>query len=158
MLSASKAGLAILIMAFSATNTYTTVSYPDPNIFSGVHTAEASAYPLSMTLEEIEVLVKKYAVPKHVKQNSMLETIKCEAPKNPDGTYNPGGQSEIIAEDGIREDSWGITQISLPHHPEIKKEQAQNAEFSIQFMASEFEAGRAERWSCFRKLKKNGII
>jgi hypothetical protein len=54
---------------------------------------------------------------------------------------------------GIREDSWGLAQIHLPSHPEITKEQAQDAKFSISWMASEIKQGRAWQWTTLKYCK-----
>lgn len=161
MLTAAKIGLASLMMVFGAANTSTTVTYPDPDIFSGVLQpikAEASTRQSSLTEEQVIALVKKYAQPLHVNQKSMLETIRCEAKKNEDGTYDPLGQSEVLRPDGTQEKSFGLVQIYLPDHPEITKAQAQDPDFAISFMASEFSAGHASAWSCWKLLKKNGRI
>lgn len=146
---------------FGLSNTYSTVSYPDPDIFSGVlqpQKAEASMRAESITEDEIVILVKKYAAPLHVNQKSMLETIKCEAKKNEDGTFDPLGQSQMLYKNGEQEESYGIAQIHLPDHPEISVEQAQNPEFAVSYMAIEFSRGHASAWSCWRYLKKNGKI
>lgn len=148
------------MMMFSADQAPTR-SIVDPDIFSGVmqvHTAEAATRVSSLTYNEIVVLVKKYAEPLHVNQKSMLETINCEAPRNDNETFNPLGRSEIIGPDKIREDSWGLSQINLPAHPGITLSQAQDADFSIRFMAEEFAAGHAWKWTCWRTLKKSGRI
>jgi hypothetical protein len=40
-------------------------------------------------------------------------------------------QSGYIRADGVREDSWGLAQIHLPSHPDITREQALDAYWSI---------------------------
>lgn len=160
MFTAAKIGLASLMIALGAANTSSTVVYPDPDIFSGVLQpikAEASSRP-ALSEEQVVALVKKYGAPLHVNQKSMLETIRCEAKKNDDGTFDPLGQSEMLRPDGSQEKSYGLVQIHLPDHPEITKEQAQNPDFAVSFMASEFSTGHASAWSCWRLLKKNGKI
>ena len=56
-----------------------------------------------------------------------------------------------------REDSWGICQLHLPSNPTITKEQALDVRFCVQYTISEFDAGRASRWTGYR-LFKRGII
>lgn len=53
---------------------------------------------------------------------------------------------------GEREKSFGLAMIHLPAHPDITKEQATNAEFALEWMAQEFEAGRQSQWTCYRTL------
>lgn len=158
--------MASLIMALAGPNVQP-VSMPSPIHPQGIlsfmtPTAEAANEPelvsSSMTEDQIKELIEKYAVPLHVKQSSMLATIQCEAPRADDGAYDPMGRSAIIDEKGELENSWGIAQINLDYHPEITREQAQNPDFSVSFMATKFAKGNADRWSCWRKLKKSGKI
>lgn len=88
----------------------------------------------------------------------MIETIKGEAPKNKDGTFDAAGQSRIINSKGVRENSWGICQIHLPDHPYVTKAQAQSPEFCVKFMAEAFARGDAKWWSVWKNLKAKGVI
>lgn len=94
----------------------------------------------------------------------MLRTIECEAPKSRVGdtiVYHPAGQSQLrytfsdpergIYEGGI-ERSFGISQIHLPDHPHVSKAQAQDPDFSVEFMAKAFKEGNQSWWTCYRKL------
>lgn len=73
----------------------------------------------------------------------MIETINCE---NRD--WDVKLQSRIIQKNGLREDSWGLVQIYLPSHPTITKEQAQDPDFALDFMARHL--GRDVKWSCYK--------
>lgn len=53
---------------------------------------------------------------------------------------------------GEREKSFGLAMIHLPDHPDISYDQATNPEFAIDWMASEFAAGRQNQWTCYRIL------
>jgi Transglycosylase SLT domain len=53
---------------------------------------------------------------------------------------------------GDREQSYGLVQIHLPAHPHIKKEDAINPEFAIDFLAKNLKAGRAGMWTCAKTL------
>ena len=44
--------------------------------------------------------------------------------------------------------SFGLSQIHLPAHPYVTKEQAFDIDFSIDFMAKEFSKGNEGIWSC----------
>ena len=92
-------------------------------------------------------LVEKYADEYNVSATIMTKVIDCE-----NTTWDEKRQSDIINKNGVREDSWGLSQIHLPSHPHISKEQAQDAEFSIEFMAKEFANGKQTKWSCYKKL------
>lgn len=135
----------------------------DPDIFSGVvQVAHAEtvliASTTSLSEEDVNRLITKYAVPLGVNQRSMRETIRCEAPKHKDDTYDPAGRSLIVKKDGTLEDSHGLAQIHLPDHPQITLAQAQDPDFSVSFMATQFAAGHASLWTCWRDLKASGKI
>lgn len=122
--------------------------------------AETSPEPISklLTLEEVSKIIEKNSTKYHVKFNSLLQTIICESPKSDDGLFDPSGQSEFTDEAGKREESYGITEINLPSHPDITKEQATDAEWSIEWMTQQFAAGKASMWTCWRDLKASGKI
>lgn len=63
------------------------------------------------------------------------------------------GQSRIKDRTGPngREDSWGAVQIHLPDHPIITRKQAQNIDFSIQFLCDNLEKGNGKIWSTFQQ-------
>lgn len=96
------------------------------------------------TKSELIDKVYKYAEIYGNNPKIMIKTINCE-----NYEWNPLLQSRIIEKDGGREDSWGLSQIHLPSHPNITKEQAQNPDFSIAFMAKHL--GRDVTWSCYKK-------
>ena len=80
--------------------------------------------------EVIDRLVRKYASPKDV--YGITRTIYCES-------HNWNVQSNIINSKGQRELSFGVAQIHLPSHPNITREQALDVEWSIRWMASNFD-------------------
>lgn len=53
---------------------------------------------------------------------------------------------------GDTEQSYGLVQIHLPAHPSIKKEDAINPEFAIDFLAKNLKAGKANMWTCAKQL------
>lgn len=109
---------------------------------------EADSIPLPKvyTKTDLTSLVNKYAEEYHVSPTVMVNTINCE-----DTTWNPQKQSDIV-KNGVREESYGLSQINLPSNPNVTKEQAQDPEYSINFMASEMSKGHAQKWSCYRKI------
>ena len=50
---------------------------------------------------------------------------------------------------GQREQSFGLVQIHLPAHPNVKMEQAVDPEFAIDFLAKNLAQGRGAMWSCY---------
>lgn len=60
-------------------------------------------------------------------------------------------QQSKIVKDGIREDSWGVWQISLPHNPEVTREQAMDIKFSTSWALDKLKKGKASLWSCYNK-------
>lgn len=61
------------------------------------------------------------------------------------------GQSRILDPKGPngREDSWGPAQINLFWNPSITRSQAQNIDFSINFLCTNLVAGNGRLWSTF---------
>lgn len=59
---------------------------------------------------------------------------------------------------GDNNTSFGLSQIHLPAHPNITKEEAFDREFAIEFMAKEMSEGRAWKWSCYKILKSKGVL
>ena len=86
-----------------------------------------------------------------INSEKFLKTIACEVKKDEGGEWVADAQSDIHGPHG-RENSWGVMQIHLPSHPEITKSQAQDPAFAIPWAANEFAEGRANKWSCYRKL------
>jgi len=78
------------------------------------------------------------------KIGQIFATIECES------RYR-NIQSQIV-KDGIQELSFGISQISIIHHPHITKEMALDIEYSVNFIVDEFAKGHEKKWSCWRKL------
>lgn len=111
-----------------------------------------------LTLDEIEQITNEMAKKFGVKSKSLLETIKCEAPKTSTGLFDPTAQSLFKDSQGVRENSWGVTQINLTAHPEVSKAQATDARWSIEWTAKQFSLGHASMWTCWRQLKDSGII
>lgn len=83
----------------------------------------------------------------------MFQTIKCET----GGTFDTNIQSfHIDPRTGKREESYGLPQINLPHHPDITKEQATNMDFSLNWMAQIFSTADEKTlqglWTCYRNI------
>jgi hypothetical protein len=66
------------------------------------------------------------------KAYQMLRTIYCEC-------HYRNVQSNIIDRRGHREESFGLSQIHLPSHPNVTKAQALDIEFAIRFMSDHWE-------------------
>ncbi len=96
------------------------------------------------TKPELIEKVYKYSALWGNNPQKVIKTINCENKE-----WDPKLQSRIINKKGVREDSWGLSQIYLPAHPDITKEQAQDADFAISYMAEHL--GRDVTWSCFKK-------
>lgn len=95
--------------------------------------------PLSPTrnVPHTIALVDRYSGIYGVDAYIMRRVIMCES----------GYDSKAVGDGGT---SFGLSQIHLPAHPEITKEQAFNPEFAVEFMAKEMSAGRAWKWTCFK--------
>lgn len=63
----------------------------------------------------------------NINPDVVARTIYCESM-----FYNI--QSGHVYDNGVRENSWGIAQISLDHHPDVSWEQAMNPLFAVEWM------------------------
>jgi hypothetical protein len=127
-----------------------------PILFLATSTATGTPIELPRQLsprEIVQVKAVEYGVPAPL----LEKIITCES------QWQPTAQSRHIypftdAKRGIykgqRERSFGLVQISLPHHPDITKEQAISPEFAIDFLAKNVAKGRGGMWSCFPKPMK----
>ena len=127
-------GIAILVVAFAPTDI--------------VHYTKTKAQSIIHSEPYIGDLISMYAKEYEINGALMYKLIECESA----GTFDPTIQSRHI-KDGIREDSWGLAQIFLPAHPEITKEQAQDMDYSLQFIARNFQEGNYWMWvNCMKKI------
>lgn len=119
---------------------------------------KASEQPLAVkSVDSHETYIKRrvahYASLHSVSESEMWAVIKCE-----NYELDPKLQSRLFydftdAKRGIykgqREKSFGLSQISLPHH-NVTLEQATDVDFSINFMAEAFSKGKQSWWSCWK--------
>ena len=77
------------------------------------------------------------------KKMQMYKTVGCETSQ----TYLAGIKSGYY-----HENSWGLSQINLPSHPQVAKSDATNPDFAIQFMAEHFAMDDENIWTCWRNL------
>ena len=90
-------------------------------------------------IAKIPIYSAKYGVSSY----QIIRTIECES-------HFRNIQSKIV-KGGVRENSWGIAQINLTMNPSVTREQALDIDFAIDFMASEFKAGRDWKWFGYDK-------
>lgn len=101
--------------------------------------------------EIVSVKSKEYGV----SEGLMVDIIECESSW---GTtlqskhYYGFTDSRRGIYEGEREKSYGLVQISLPHHPTVTYEQAIDPEFAIDFLAKNIAQGRLGMWSCAKIL------
>jgi hypothetical protein len=86
--------------------------------------------------------------------------VRCETA----GTYDPNIASEHVYTPtnvpkgyrvGDKEQSYGLSQIHLPAHPHVTKEQATNAIYAADFLARNLAVGRSSMWTCSKHLAIN---
>lgn len=84
--------------------------------------------------------------------NVSPKLMKCLI-RHENRNWIPELQSGIVT-NGVREKSWGLSQIHLPSHPSISLEEATDPKFSIEFMAQEIANKRAWQWSTLKYCKQ----
>ena len=85
--------------------------------------------------EKIDIVATKYGV----QPSLMRSVIKCES------SY----RTDAIGDGGT---SFGLVQINLPSHPTITKAQAFDADFALDFLASNLAKGKGDMWTCYRMI------
>ena len=95
---------------------------------------EATTTPSTIP-EMVSWSANKYGVDPEI----ITKVIQCESTSNPTAIGDHGH-------------SYGISQIYLPAHPEITKDQALDPAWAIDYLAQQISIGKGNRWTCYRKL------
>lgn len=95
--------------------------------------------PLLYSIYNAPVIIEAYAVHYGIPAQPLIDTLYCESQFNP----------SVV---GDKQTSFGIAQIHLPAHKDVTKKQALNPFFAIDWAASQFAAGNASIWSCYKQL------
>ena len=85
-----------------------------------------------------DILIPMYAGLYNVPTTTLDKVVSCESGY---GEYQEGDHGT----------SFGLSQIHLPAHPDITKQQAYNPFFSLNYMASEISKGHGSMWTCYQK-------
>lgn len=109
---------------------------------------------VTFSKERVEEIYKEAAKKHGVSEHKMLVTMRCESFG---GVYNIQSQHRYSFSDpargifiGEQEMSFGPSQIHLPDHPHVTREQAEDPYFAAEFMAKAFASGKASWWTCYR--------
>lgn len=108
-------------------------------VYKSMSTVSAEAPVRTLDQYTPRELVAYYAKEYNVSEERMTKTIFCESSFNPNA-IGDGGKS------------FGLSQIHLPSHPSVSKEEATNPQFAVEFMAQAFSKGQQKMWSCWRKI------
>lgn len=100
-----------------------------------------------LTKDELVKKVYYYGKKYNVNPQTMISVINCENKE-----WDTNLQSRIINKKGVREDSWGLSQIHKPSHPTLTHKQITDPDFAIEFMAKNISQGKGNMWTCYRKL------
>lgn len=85
----------------------------------------------------VKELVSHFSKEYQVSEAQMLVTMSCES----------GFKERIVGDNGK---SFGLSQIHLPSHPYVTKEQAFDKVFAVEFMAKAFSKKQHRMWTCWR--------
>ncbi len=102
-------------------------------------TAYADTIPLPPSfVMEHDLAIDYWATMYHANADEMRATIKCESNFDPAAVGDHG-------------ESVGVAQIHLPAHLDITREQAEDPDWSVQWMAKQWNTNK-HIWSCARLL------
>lgn len=116
-----------------------------PNCLIAQDVVPQAVLPKVYTKAELIDKVYTYAEQYDVSPKTMISIINCE-----NTNWDPTLQSRIVNKKGIREESYGLSQIYLPAHPNITKENAIDPDFSLDFMANNLAEKNGNIWTCYR--------
>lgn len=105
---------------------------------------KAEAAETQPQVVDIDALIRNAATKHHLNYQKFHEVLSCESDHFKDVAIQSG-----YYKNGIRENSWGISQINLNAHPEVLKSQALDPAFAVEWAATQWEAGHAKAWSCY---------
>jgi len=79
-------------------------------------------------------------------EREAISIVECENP-----ALDPTVQSQVVKK-GKQENSWGLSQINLDSHPNILLQQAEDPQFSINFLVENIVKGNQDMWyTCHQK-------
>lgn len=140
--------LCLFILSLPTANAVTTSDIPDyvpPKIETPARTPVLRHKMTQEVPEEYKMMIQSYAE-KYNKAGQNLASdmefiIRCES--NFDRyALNPNGEFSV-----------GLSQINLKAHTNITREQAENPDFAIEFMAKNLSEGKYSMWyNCSQKL------
>ena len=109
---------------------------------------------VAYSIEQVNEIYRETARKYGVSENQMLTTMRCESRG---GVYNIQSEHRYTFSDSARgiyageqEKSHGASQIHLPDHPNVTREEAIDPYFAAEFMAKAFKEGHAHWWTCWR--------
>lgn len=110
----------------------------------GIAIAFASAY-IPYAQSDPDPAIDFWASYYGIDASTLRDTIEGES------GFDPRVQSHMqnAKDPGGREDSWGLCQIHLPDHPDITKEQAQDPNWCLPWMANQIAQGKGHEWTCY---------
>mgnify|MGYP006921329912 CR=1 FL=1 len=106
---------------------------------------EMKATPIVWNKAAVQALIKTYSAKYEVPYSVMDKVVECETA----GTYQVDIQSGHYR-NGVREQSFGLSQINLPSWKGITKEQATNPHFALNFLGEKLKKGDGHLWTCYR--------
>lgn len=108
---------------------------------------------LPPTKDELVQKVYQYADTYDVNPKTMIGIIDCEnrswdTDLQSGLRYKEGNRWGFPA--GTREKSYGLAQIHLPDNKQVTLKQAQDPDYSLEFMAKKLSEGRGKMWTCYK--------
>ena len=140
----SKLGISVLIFACNFFTSVRYISSVDNTPVPLVYAQEKKEWTTEDTLRLISTKAKEY----EVSEQTMIAIVRCETAGQMASTTIQSGHYL----NGVREKSYGLTQINLPSWPDITYEQATDPQFALDFLARQLKANKGYLWSCYRMI------
>ncbi len=101
--------------------------------------AAAAIFSQQYSTTSVMEFASSTAIVYHLNKAHFLATLDCES----------GFRYDAVGDDGA---SIGVAQIDLYYHPDITYPEAMNPDIAITWMATQWQRGNADLWSCWRDM------
>lgn len=110
---------------------------------------------LEWTAHQIAMKIDEHAAKYGVSASLMKALVNCESMGSTTiqsyARYTKN-HPEWGVKKGQRELSWGLSQLHLPAHKDITKDEATDPDFALDYMAKRIAKGHASEWSCYQMI------
>lgn len=136
-----------IILVFTAMSQISKVTAEAPQLI--IEDAIVDLQKEEYSDEDIITLISLYSKKYDVDEFVIKQVIWHES------HYNEDAEGDFY---NGRYNSFGLSQIHLPSHPNVSKQEATDPHFAIEFMAKNIKSGRGRMWTGYRLCINNETV